>query len=1186
MPKKAPAALPASVKTIAGSARARVSEIVRHDRAPTSRGPRAAWDPAPGAGAGEVEHLVEVLAAMKRGDLAVRYSGSKDGVLAPAGELLNDILRVNEHVTKELVRVGKVVGQDGRMRERASTGEAKGAWVDAVTSVNQLISDLVAPTNEVARVITAVARGDLTQQMALEIEGRPVRGEFLRIGTTVNSMVDQLNSFAAEVTRVAKEVGDEGKLGGQADVHGVSGTWKDLTDKVNGLAANLTVQVRSIAKVTTAVAEGDLSQKITVDAKGEIFELKNTINTMVDTLNSFAAEVTRVAKEVGTEGKLGGQADVKGVYGTWKDLTDNVNVLASNLTVQLRDVSKVATAIANGDLTQKITVDVRGEMLQIKDVINKMVDQLNSFAAEVTRVAKEVGTDGKLGGQAEVMGVRGTWKDLTENVNVMASNLTKQVRGIVKVVTAVANGDLSQKFVLEAKGEVAALAETINNMTDTLRTFADQVTTVAREVGFEGKLGGQAKVPGAAGTWRDLTDNVNQLAGNLTSQVRAIAEVSTAVAKGDLTRSISVDALGEVAALKDNINQMIANLKDTTHKNQEQNWLKTNLARFSGLIQGQRSIASVAQLIMSELTPLVGAQQGAFFMLERDADRSALLRLTASYGLGGGQTLASIYRLKESLIGQCAFEKKRILLCDLPEGFARIATALGEASPRCVVVLPVLFEGEIKAVIELASFQTFSHNHLAFLDQLMDSIGVILNMISSSARTEELLQELTKSNAELEDQAAELNEKAKLLELKNREVELASKSLEEKAEQLQLISKYKSEFLANMSHELRTPLNSLLILSKVLADNHDGNLSADQVKFAETIHTSGNDLLQLINEILDLSKVEAGKMPIDPRTFAVSELFNYLDQTFGPVAGQKGLGFEIRMEKGLPPALFTDPNRLQQILKNLLSNAFKFTAKGRVVITAAPAPDQGEGMLRFSVQDTGIGIAIEKQRLIFDAFQQADGTTSRKYGGTGLGLTISREIARLLGGTIDVVSAPDEGSTFTLYLPSHYAGAEAIARDDTVVDQAAPEVAIPPLPAHASFDGVRVLIVDDDTRNIFAIQTVLESRRMRVYHADNGQAALEVLNERAIDLVLMDTMMPGLDGIAATRAIRENKKLLALPVISLTAKAMKGDRDKALEAGATDYVTKPVDPDRLLAVMHHWLTRNRTKRAEEAAAPA
>src|ERR1700722_12060464 len=1181
------------------------------------------WDRLSTRSRGEVEQFIEVLKSMKQGDFAVRFESDKDGVLGRAGELLNDIIGLNEHMSGELVRVGKVVGQEGKMHERASVGPAKGSWASGMSSVNQLIADLVAPTNEVARVITAVARGDLSQKMVLEIEGRPVRGEFLRIGTTVNEMVDQLNSFAAEVkrvakevgnegklggqadvkgvsgtwkdltenvnglaanltaqvrniakvttavaqgdlsqkitvdakgeilelkntinvmvdqlssfaaevTRVAKEVGNEGKLGGQAEVKGVSGTWKDLTDNVNGLAANLTAQVRSIAKVTTAVANGDLSQKITVDARGEIYELKNTINTMVDTLRSFAAEVTRVAKEVGTEGKLGGQADVKGVSGTWKDLTDNVNAmasnltvqlrdvskvataiasgdltqkitvdvkgeilqikdvinkmvdqlnsfaaevtrvakevgtegelggqanvkgvsgtwkdltdnvngLASNLTVQLRDVSKVATAIADGDLTQKITVDVKGEILQIKDVINKMVDQLNSFAAEVTRVAKEVGTEGKLGGQAEVKGVSGTWKDLTENVNIMASNLTKQVRGIVKVVTAVANGDLSQKFVLEAKGEVAALAETINNMTDTLRifadqvttvarevgiegalggqanvpgasgvwkdltdnvnvmasnltkqvrgivkvvtavangdlkqnflleakgevaalaetinnmtdtlrTFADQVTSVAREVGIEGKLGGQANVPGAQGTWRDLTDNVNQLAGNLTSQVRAIAEVSTAVAKGDLTRSIAVAAQGEVAALKDNINQMIGNLKDTTHKNQEQDWLKTNVAQFSGMMQGQRSIASVAQLIMSELTPLVDAQHGAFYMVEAD-DGGPRLQLIASYGFGGRKTLSSSYRMKESLIGQCAFEKKRILLGDVPDDFLYIATGMGQATPRSVVVLPVLFEGETKAVIELASFKQFSSTHLTFLDQLMASVGVILNMISSSMRTEELLQQLKTSNAELEAQATELNDKAELLEVKNREVELASRSLEEKAEQLQLISKYKSEFLANMSHELRTPLNSLLILSKMLAENRNGNLTQEQVKFATTVYTSGNDLLGLINEILDLSKVEAGKMPIDPRPCRVSEVMGYLEQSFRHVADQKGLQFKLHTDSRLSDTMFTDITRLQQIMKNLLSNAFKFTAKGSVTMSVAPSlSESGERLVSF-----------------------------------------------------------------------------------------------------------------------------------------------------------------------------------------------------------------------------------------------
>jgi HAMP domain-containing protein/signal transduction histidine kinase/ActR/RegA family two-component response regulator len=1209
----------------------------------------------------QLRDVSKVATAIANGDLTQKITVEVKGELLQIKDVINKMVDQLNSFGAEVTRVAKEVGTEGKLGGQAEVRGVSGTWKDLTDNVNVLAANLTTQVRNIANVTTAVANGDLSQKITVD-----ARGEILELKNTINVMVDQLRSFAAEVTRVAKEVGTEGKLGGQAEVRGVSGTWKDLTDNVNVLAANLTTQVRNIAKVTTAVAKGDLSQKITVDAKGEILELKNTINTMVDTLNSFSAEVTRVAKEVGTEGKLGGQADVKGVYGTWKDLTDNVNAMASNLTVQLRDVSKVATAIANGDLTQKITVDVKGEILQIKDVINKMVDQLNSFAAEVTRVAKEVGTEGKLGGQAEVRGVSGTWKDLTDNVNVMAanlttqvrgivkvvtavatgdlsqkfvleakgevaalaetinnmtdtlrtfadqvttlarevgiegklgaeakvpnvsgvwkdltdnvnimaSNLTKQVRGIVKVVTAVANGDLSQKFVLEAKGEVAALAETINNMTDTLRVFADQVTTVAREVGIEGKLGGQAKVPGAAGTWRDLTDNVNQLAGNLTSQVRAIGEVSTAVAKGDLTRSITVEAQGEVAVLKDNINQMIANLKDTTHKNQEQDWLKTNLARFSSMMQGQRSIASVAQLIMSELTPLVDAQHGAFYIMEGE-HFDATLHLVASYGFGGRKGLASKYKLRESLIGQCAYEKKRILLSEVPESFIYIASGMGEAPPRSVIVLPVLFEGEIKAVIELATFKPFIPNYLSFLDQLMGSVGVILNMISSSMRTEELLQQLKKSNAELEAQAAELNDKAKLLEVKNNEVELASRSLEEKAEQLQLISKYKSEFLANMSHELRTPLNSLLILSQVLAENREKNLTADQVKFAQTVFTSGNELLSLINEILDLSKVEAGKMPIVPKPFKLADIKDYLEQTFRHVADQKGLGFDVTMDAGLPDSLFTDVNRLQQILKNLLSNAFKFTSTGGVTLRLTTRlSSRGEAMIVFAVQDTGIGIPLEKQKLIFEAFQQADGTTSRKYGGTGLGLTISREIARLLGGTIDVTSTPGEGSTFSLHLPKTYTGPDASAlREDSTLG-AVPDEDIEPLPENADFHGTKVLLVDDDTRNIFAIRTVLEARGIEVLHAENGKIALDLLRDNPdLNLVLMDTMMPEMDGLTATRQIRENLKLDELPIISLTAKAMKGDREKALEAGASDYVTKPVDPQRLLAVIHAWRAR-------------
>jgi signal transduction histidine kinase/CheY-like chemotaxis protein/HAMP domain-containing protein len=914
-----------------------------------------------------------------------------------------------------------------------------------------------------------------------------------------------------------------------------------------------------------------------VDAKGEILELKNTINIMVDQLNSFAAEVTRVAKEVGTEGKLGGQADVKGVSGTWKDLTDNVNFMAGNLTKQVRGIVRVVTAVANGDLNQKFVLEAKGEVAALAETINSMIDTLRTFADQVTSVAREVGIEGQLGGQAKVPGASGVWKDLTDNVNVMASNLTKQVRGIIKIVTAVANGDLREKFVLEAKGEVAALAETINSMTDTLRTFADQVTSVAREVGIEGQLGGQAKVPGASGTWKDLTDNVNQLAGNLTSQVRAIAEVSTAVTKGDLTRSITVEAQGEVAALKNNINQMIANLKDTTQKNMEQDWLKTNLARFSSMMQGQRSLTAIAQLVMSELTPLVDAQHGAFFVAE-SLEGEVVLNLIASYAFNERKHLSHQYRLKQALVGQCAFEKKRILVTNAPENYILIGSGLGDGKPQNILLLPVVFEGKLKAVIELAAFKPFSVNYLNFLDQLMDSVGVILNMISSTMRTEELLQEVKRSNAELEAQAKELEDKAKLLELKNKEVEMASSSLEEKAEQLSLISKYKSEFLANMSHELRTPLNSLLILSKALAENKDNNLTPEQVKYAMTVHSTGQDLLTLINEILDLSKVEAGKMSIEPQEIRLLDIYEYLEQSFRPLTTHKNLDFQIRGENNVPETIFTDHNRLQQILKNLLSNAVKFTEKGGVSLNISIAEkghkfgietlDKSPRIFAFAVSDTGIGIPLQKQNIIFEAFQQADGTTSRKYGGTGLGLTISREITRLLGGIITVTSTPGVGSTFTLYLPERYIGVESIK--DINMEK---ETAIP-LASPTNLKGKRILVVDDDKRNIYALTSILQEQGIDVIHAENGKVALKKLKEVAdIHLVLMDIMMPEMNGFDAIKSIRKMSKFDSLPIVALTAKAMKGDREQCLAAGASDYITKPVDTDRLLSLMHTWLNK-------------
>src|SRR5256885_1733596 len=590
--------------------------------------------------------LLSALTALKKGNFSVRLPVEWTGIAGRISDALNDVIELNEKMARELERLSRVVGKEGKITHRAELGGFSGAWGASLGSVNALIGDLVHPTSETARVIGAVARGDLSQAMALDLDDRPLQGEFLRSAKTVNLMVDQLRSFASEVTRVAREVGTEGKLGGQADVKGVAGTWKDLTDSVNSMASNLTGQVRNIAEVTTAVANGDLSKKITVDVKGEILELKDTINTMVDQLRSFAAEVTRVAREVGTEGKLGGQASGPGVGGTWKDLTDSGNF--------------------------------------------------------------------------------------------MASNRTGQGGGVAKVVNAVANGDLERKFTVEAKGEIAALADTINSMIDTLATFADQVTTVAREVGVEGQLGGQASVPGAAGTWKHLTDNVNQLAANLTTQVRAIAEVATAVTKGDLTRMITVEAMGEVAALKDNINEMIVNLKDTTLKNSEQDWLKTNLAKFSRMLQGQKDMLTVARLILSELAPVVGAQHAVFYIV--DATRSEpVLRLLASYAYRARKNVGNEFRLGEGLVGQAAVEKQKILLTNVPGAYVQITSGLGEAAPLDGLGLPGPFEGRRKAGIELTSIDRVSATHHALLDQLMESIGIVLNTIEANTRTEDLL---------------------------------------------------------------------------------------------------------------------------------------------------------------------------------------------------------------------------------------------------------------------------------------------------------------------------------------------------------------------------------------------------------------------------------------------------------------
>jgi signal transduction histidine kinase/CheY-like chemotaxis protein/HAMP domain-containing protein len=1102
------------------------------------------------------------------------------------------------------------------------------------------------------------------------------------------------------------------------------------------------------------VASGDLSQKIRVDARGEILELKETINTMVDQLSAFADEVTRVAREVGTEGQLGGQARVSNVAGTWKDLTDNVNVMASNLTSQVRSIALVATAVAQGDLSRKITVEAKGEVAVLAQTINTMVDTLSAFADEVTRVAREVGTEGRLGGQARVPNVAGTWKDLTDNVNSMANNLTSQVRNIAQVTTAVAQGDLTRKIDVDARGEILELKTTINTMVDQLSSFAAEVTRVAREVGSEGRLGGQAEVEGVSGTWKRLTENVNELAGNLTRQVRAIAGVTSAVATGDLTRSITVDASGEVAELKDNINSMVQSLRETTRANQEQDWLKTNLARISGLMQGHRDLQMVARLVMNELAPLVRAQLGTFLLVE-DGGGGPELRVVGTYGHSGG---TGRFALGESLVGQAAAAKQTIVIDDVPAGYFTVASSLGQAVPLHLTVLPIVVEDQVLGVIELASMSSFTQVHRDFLNQLMETLGVNVNTIVANARTDVLLaesqrlaaelqsrsgelqvrqEELQRSNAELEEKAELLATQNRDIETKNSEIEQARQELEDRARQLAEASKYKSEFLANMSHELRTPLNSLLILAQLLAQNPSGNLTQKQVEYANVIHSAGRDLLQLINDILDLTKVEAGKMDVNPEMVTVRGLLDYVEATFRPLSAPKGLALELSAGEDVPAWLYTDEQRLQQVLRNLLSNAVKFTERGGVRLridraSADELPPTLSGrdtVVAFQVTDTGIGIAADQLDSIFEAFEQADGTTSRRYGGTGLGLTISRDMAHLLGGEIRARSVPGGGSTFTLYLPAiapppgyeatlfaagSVASYETAGRPsdpdatrrllvveaernglltllaekacaalaptrrrvqvstatdtDTavaalrsreyhcvVLDLSTPsdsasallkalheEVGlhqtpvlayhssslqpsqetllqalantrrlellpslddlrerialhlsspgpdqVPPLTQRSSepadnneaaarpardLTGRKVLVVDDDARNVYALTNILELHGIQVVHADNGREGIDrLVRDSDFDLVLMDVMMPEMDGYTATTAIRAMPRYANLPIIAVTAKAMHGDREKSLNSGATDYVTKPVDAEQLLQRIRHWL---------------
>jgi HAMP domain-containing protein/CheY-like chemotaxis protein/signal transduction histidine kinase len=1144
----------------------------------------------------QVRNIAEVATAIAGGDLSRKITVDVRGEILQLKDTLNTMVDQLNRFAGEVTRVAREVGTEGRLGGQANVPGVAGTWKDLTDSVNSMAGNLTAQVRNIAEVTTAVARGDLSRKITVD-----VKGEILELKNTINTMVDQLNAFASEVTRVAREVGTEGKLGGQAQVPEVAGTWKDLTDNVNFMASNLTAQVRNIAEVATAIAGGDLSKKITVDVRGEILLLKDTLNTMVEQLRSFAAEVTRVAREVGTEGRLGGQAVVPGVGGTWKDLTDNVNLLAANLTTQVRNIAEVTTAVARGDLSRKITVDVKGEILELKNTINTMVDQLNAFAGEVTRVAREVGTEGKLGGQAQVPGVAGTWKDLTDTVNFMAANLTEQVRGIVKVVTAVANGDLKQNLTVKSKGEVAALGDTINNMTETLATFADQVTSVAREVGVEGRLGGQANVPGAAGTWKDLTGNVNLLAANLTSQVRAIAEVATAVTKGDLTRSIQVDARGEVAELKDNINTMITNLRLTTDVNTEQDWLKTNLAKFTNMLQGQRDLTTVGRLLLTELSPLVNAHTGVIYQVENED--SPQLRLLASYAGDGVYPYQQVMQFGDGLVGQCALDKRQRRVADIPHDVVPINSALLRVAPKNLVVLPILFESQVKAVIELASLGSFTTSQMTFLEQLTDSIGIVLNSIEATMQTEGLLKqsqqlagelqaqqrELQQTNEQLEQKAQQLAERNVEVERKNQEIEQARRALEEKATELALTSKYKSEFLANMSHELRTPLNSILILGQQLTDNPDGNLSPKQVEFARTIHGAGTDLLNLISDILDLSKIESGTVTVDAEEILTASLLETVGRPFRHEAENRALSFNIDVDPNLARSIVTDSKRLQQVLKNLLSNAFKFTAEGgvRMTVTAAisgwspdhPVLNAAPAVIAFEVTDTGIGIPLEKQKLIFEAFQQADAGTSRKYGGTGLGLAISRELASLLGGEIHLRSAPRKGSTFTLYLPLKYSGPtlapRTLAPTPTQYNQppalqaqaAAPERVIEQLPddrLNLEPGDTILLIVEDDPHYARVLVDLARDKGFKVLVAARGAEALELAKQYQPTAVSLDVFLPDMLGWTVLSQLKHNPLTRHIPVQIVT---LDEDRQHALARGAFSFVNKPTTTEGVSAAL-------------------
>ncbi|WP_329260470.1 HAMP domain-containing protein [Actinoallomurus sp. NBC_01490] len=1056
--------------------------------------------------------MLAAMKALRDGDFRRRlpvHDGSATAELALA---FNEIADRGQHLADELNRVQGEVVRHGRLDERLSAGSGRGSWAASVERANTIIDALVRPMLNARRVADAVADGDLTQRMDLCDGGRPLRGELRRLGLRINQMASELSLFTGDMTRLARELGTEGRLGGHVQVNGLSGDWRVVAEAINTMVDRLTAQIRDIAAVTKAVAGGDVTRSVTVEATGELLEVKSTVNAMVDHLSSFADEFTQVAWEVGTEGRLGRQARVLGVSGVWRDLTDSVNSMAGNLVSQVRSIAQVATAVAEGDLGKKIDLEARGEIRELETAVNTVVDTLSSFSSEVTRVAYELCREGRLGGQVQVEGVHGTWER--------------------------------------------------------------------------------------------LTTNVNELARTLTDQVRAIADVTSAVSRGDMTHQITLTADGEVSALKDTVNFMVHNLR-------AKDWVQSNLTRLATLMQGHRNLTEIADLTLRELAPLVDTRYGAFFSVGTDGDGEPItlpdgqvrrLTLIAGYGLPRADADAPKV-LPKRLVRQAALEKRPILVEDAPVGYDQAGSGPGESTPVSAVIIPILFEDQLLGVIELASPARFSDVHLTFCDQIANVIGFAINASLANTRTEALLANCRQLTRQLQQRSDDLQRQQ--VELRNSNNELL-----EKAALLASASQYKSDFLAKMSHELRTPLTSMLIYARLLGDNPHENLSDEEVDFAARIHRTGSDLLQLINDSLDLSKVEAGRLDVWPKEFPLRRLIHNVSSTIHPLARDRGLDFRVEVSDDAPDEICSDEQRVQQILRNLLSNAIKCTPAGSVSLrvwrTGDPDKilDGARDVIALTVRDTGVGIARDKLAMIFDAFEQTD-PAGGKHDGTGLGLSISRELATLLGGRIVAESEPGKGSTFTLYLPilgpGQVSGGEperqvteghavterrsvAMGAGDGKRPVTVGEAAAGPSANVRPFDERRperarrrlpgkVLVVDDDVGVVEALTALFARVGTPVLHAPNGQEGFALLQRTSdVSLVLMDIMMPVMDGYDAVEAIRRVPRYADLPIIVLSAAATPGGREKALARGASEYLQKPiVDVDRLLKIAHDLL---------------